>query len=278
MGGPLDFPMSFDAFRAAERDGWDARAAGYEQHTALATLQIAPAMLAALRLRPGLDVLDLACGPGHVAGAAAALGCRTLGIDFAPAMIDAARARFPGLAFDVGDAQALAQPDAGFDAVACNMGLFHMTDPARAMTEAARVLRPGGRFSFSQWAAPDASALYGALFGILREEADLSRADPAPDAYVLSDTKTVTTMMETSGFARIEIQHLPTTLIATGADFVDFFIKFGVRVPLILAAQDAPVQARIRERINAAMDPYRTEGGFEVPMPSLLFTGEKPCI
>ena len=98
-------------------------------------------------------------------------------------MIDAARARFPGLAFDVGDAQALDQPDAGFDAVACNMGLFHMTDPARAMTEAARVLRPGGRFSFSQWAAPDASALYGTLFGILREEADLSRADPAPAVF-----------------------------------------------------------------------------------------------
>lgn len=267
--------MTFEAFITAEREGWDNRAEHYAAHTALATLQIVPAMLNAVGLAPGMRLLDTACGPGHVAGAAAALEAGAQGIDYAPDMIAAARARFPDLSFDVGDAEALAFADGTFDAVCCNMGLFHMGDPDKAMREAARVLRPRGKFSFSQWCAPAASPLYNHLFSVLADEADLSRADPAPDAFALSDPDAATGRMTDAGFADVQTETLDTTLIATGDDFFAFFMRFGVRVPLIVAAQDKDVQTRIRSRINADMAPYRTATGFEVPMPSLLYTGTK---
>ncbi|MCX7558406.1 methyltransferase domain-containing protein [Sulfitobacter sp. F26204] len=267
--------MTFDAFISAERNGWHSRAEIYATHTAYATLQIVPAMLDALGLRPGMRMLDVACGPGYVAGAAAALEMDVQGIDYATGMIAAAQKRFPDLSFKVGDAEALPFADADFDAVACNMGLFHMADPLQAMREAGRVLRNGGRFSFSQWAAPGESTLYGLLFAALKETADLSRADPAPDAYVLSDVKVVQDMLSKAGFTDIKTTRLETVLIAHGADFFDFFMKFGVRVPLIVGAQNPDVQQRLRDRINADMAPFATNKGFEVPMPSLLYTGTK---
>ncbi|KIN62599.1 putative methyltransferase protein [Sulfitobacter noctilucicola] len=267
--------MTYKAFTQAERQGWHDRAEVYATHTARATVQIIPAMFDALSVRPEQRLLDVACGPGYVAGAAAALDVDVEGIDYAPGMVGAARKRFPHLKFNVGNAEALPAQDASFEAVACNMGLFHMGDPQLAMREAFRVLRPSGRFSFSQWTAPQDSELYARLFAALKDEADLSRADTAPDAYVLSDPAAVEKMMKNAGFSQMGTRRLDTKLIAHGDDFFDFFMQFGVRVPLIVAAQDSDVKTRLRTRINADMAPYRTGTGFEVPMPSLLYTGTK---
>lgn len=268
--------MTFDAFIAAEKQGWHDRADAYADHTALATIQIIPALLAALALRPGQHLLDVACGPGHVAGAAAALDVTAQGVDYAPGMVAAAQTRFPDLSFAEADAEALPFADGSFDAVACNMGLFHMGNPPRAMAEATRVLRPGGRFAFSQWTAPADSELYARLFAALTDIADMSRADPAPNAYALSDQQQTFQMMQDAGLTDPSATRLDTTLIARGDDFFAFFMQFGVRVPLIVQAQEAKVQARLRDRINADMAPYKTVNGYEVPMPSLVYAGTKP--
>lgn len=282
MAAPAPAPpprgtMDYSSFKDAERSGWNERAAVYESHTALATLQIAPAMLDALRLRPGMRLLDVACGTGNVAAAASALGCEACGIDFAPAMIAQAKARFPGTVFQEGDAEALDFDEASFDAVSNNMGLFHVSDTALALSEARRVLVPGGRFSFSQWAAPEESDLYRMLFSIIPRVADMTRADPAPDAYALSDPAAAQGMLRNAGFDAVETRRLDTVLLANGPDFFEFFLNFGVRVPLIVQAQDPDVQDQLRREINAAVQPYRTPQGYEVPMPSLLYTGQKPC-
>ena len=268
--------MTFDAFISAERQGWHDRANAYADHTALATLQIVPAMLDMLTIRPGQTLLDVACGPGHLAGAAAAVDLDAQGIDYAAGMVRAAQARFPALTFAEADAEALPFADNSFDAVACNMGLFHMGDPHKALREALRVLKPGGRFAFSQWTAPADSELYARLFAALTEIADMNRADPAPNAYALSDIDSTKGAMQEAGYANPEVRRLETRLIATGDDFFAFFMKFGVRVPLIVAAQEPDVQNRLRDRINADMAPYRTASGFEVPMPSLVYAGYKP--
>ncbi len=267
--------MAFEAFQTAERDGWNSRADVYGNATALATLQIVPAMLDALRLHPGMALLDMACGPGHLSAAADALLVVTAGVDFAPAMIDLARKSHPALDFDVADIHNLPFGDAVFDAVSCNMGLFHVTEPSQVLAEAARVLRPGGRFAFSQWTAPSDSDLYARLFEVMTVEADMSLANPAPDAYALSDPANVEVMMTNSGFKDVSTRRLETVLIAPEEDFFDFFMKFGVRVPLIVGAQTPDVQQTIRVKMNAAMIPYKTKKGFEVPMPSLLFAGTR---
>jgi SAM-dependent methyltransferase len=113
-----------------------------------------------LRLCQGERLLDVGCGLGDAALALAAdLGTtgEVVGIDASAAMLAVARADAADVAararFVVGDAGALDEPDASFDAVRCERTLQWVTEPSGAVREMARVLRPGGRLSLidSDW-------------------------------------------------------------------------------------------------------------------------------
>jgi 2-polyprenyl-3-methyl-5-hydroxy-6-metoxy-1,4-benzoquinol methylase len=101
-------------------------------------------------LRPGLDLLDVGCGPGTLTvdlGRRVAPG-RVVAVDVSEAPLDEARAHAAGAGVDaffaVGNVYALAAPDAGFDVVHAHQVLQHVTDPVAALREMARVTRPGG--------------------------------------------------------------------------------------------------------------------------------------
>ena len=268
--------MTYADFRSGELQGWDRRAEGYDTATALATVQAIPDLLAAVRLAPGLRVLDVCCGPGYAAGAAAALGAKVQGIDFAPAMVWAARTRFPELSFDEGDAEQLAFPSASFDVIVCNVGLFHVTAPQRAMSEAFRVLCPGGRYAFSQWCAPEENPLYRMTLGIVRCHADMSVVPVAPDAFALSSRDMAQSMLAEAGFADTAVREVPSMLLAPADNFFDFFMRFGVRIPLIIDRQTEAVRAKIRAEFDNEALAFLAGGKIRVPMPSVVVSGRKP--
>lgn len=143
--------MSFDpqAVRAFEHAGWQRAAANYGATFARATSGFIDALLDAARVSADIRVLDLACGPGFVANIARERGAVPIGLDFSSAMIGLARAAYPKIRFDEGEAEALPYPDASFDAVVSNFGIHHVPDPVRALSEARRVLRPDGRVAFT---------------------------------------------------------------------------------------------------------------------------------
>lgn len=111
----------------------------------------------------GLDVLDVGCGDGAYASAAAMAGARAVGVDASPAAVEAAReaaSRTCGAAtFQVGTAERLPFEAGRFDAVLAVTVLCFTADPAAAVAEMARVLRPGGLLvlgdlgRWSLWAA-----------------------------------------------------------------------------------------------------------------------------
>ncbi len=106
-----------------------------------------------LDLRPGMRVLDLACGPGTLTARLAQLvlpGGEVLGVDLAPGMIELARAAgIDNARFEVMDMERLLFPDASFDSAACGHGIQFAPDLSQALREARRVLRPGARFAAS---------------------------------------------------------------------------------------------------------------------------------
>ena len=101
-------------------------------------------------LRPGLDLLDVGCGPGTLTAdlAVRVAPGRVLGLDASADPLDEARAaaRRAGatVTFAVGDVYALDLPDDSFDVVHAHQVLQHLTDPVAALREMARVCRPGG--------------------------------------------------------------------------------------------------------------------------------------
>ena len=118
------------------------------------------AMLAAVSLDGSERVLDVGTGTGHTALAFAPRVAEVVGVDFTPAMLEQARrlARARGASnvrFDEGDAMALPYAAADFDLVTCRVCAHHFTDPALAVREMARVLRPGGRLLLVDSVAPE---------------------------------------------------------------------------------------------------------------------------
>lgn len=102
-------------------------------------------------LRPGLDLLDVGCGPGTITADLAALVApgRVVGLDREEAPLDGARAvaadrGLTNVTYVVGDVYALDFPDASFDVVHAHQVLQHLVEPVVALREMARVARPGG--------------------------------------------------------------------------------------------------------------------------------------
>ncbi|WP_034385493.1 methyltransferase domain-containing protein [Herbidospora cretacea] len=87
------------------------------------------------------SVVDVGCGGGR---AVHELGARAVGVDHDPATIAVARARYPGARFHVADAHTLPFPDGSLDGYRAER-VLHTLDAPRALAEARRVLRPGGR-------------------------------------------------------------------------------------------------------------------------------------
>src|SRR5262245_43911649 len=145
--------MAFDpeAVREFERSSWNRNAAGYEASFAPATTPFIPALLDAAGVERGDRVLDVCCGSGRTAGAAALRGAMATGLDFSRALVKVARSEQASATFEEGDAEALPYGDATFDAVVCNFGMHHVPWPTLALQEAYRVLRPGGRVAFTIW-------------------------------------------------------------------------------------------------------------------------------
>lgn len=94
---------------------------------------------------PGRHTLDLGCGEGRVARDLTVLGHTVVGVDAAPAMVEAARGAEPGFDVQLADAAALPFEEGAFDLVVAFMSLQDIDDMEGAMRESARVLEPGGR-------------------------------------------------------------------------------------------------------------------------------------
>jgi SAM-dependent methyltransferase len=137
-------------FKDNQKNAWSTFAP-----TEFYTCQPAARLVGFAGIGAGQRVLDVGCGTGVVALAAARTGARVTGIDLTPELLVRARenAAIAGEEIDwhEGDAEALPFPDAGFDVVVSQFGHMFAPRPDVVMREMLRVLRPGGTIAFATW-------------------------------------------------------------------------------------------------------------------------------
>ena len=188
----MEVPPPFDpeAFKRFEHQGWVEVAPAYAGAFSELTLEAVEPLLAAAGVGAGVRLLDVASGPGFVAGAAAARGAAAIGLDFSATMVAEARRRFPAVEFHEGDAEALPFEAGAFDAVTMGFGMLHLARPERAIAEAHRVLRPGGRYAFTVWDAPEQAVMFGLVLQAVEARGRAEVGLPAgPPFFRFSDSE-----------------------------------------------------------------------------------------
>jgi SAM-dependent methyltransferase len=280
--GKMPIQVSKDpaAFGAFEHSGWNAASEAYESAVGPLTIQSASATLDAAGVNPGCKVLDVCTGHGVLALAATKRGAKVHAIDFAKAMVAAARRNAPMAECRQADAQQLPYADDTFDAAVCGFGIIHLPEPNRALAEMRRVLRPEGRVAISVWERPSPKNGFGLVMGAIKAHGRLDAPLPhGPDFFQFGDQESLKAALEEIGFIDIKTSGVPLTLaLDRENEFMEAVLKGTVRAKALLLAQEELALATIRTAVSKAVATlFRSEDGFRVPMPAIVGSGAKPA-
>jgi ubiquinone/menaquinone biosynthesis C-methylase UbiE len=262
-----------------EHEAWSQRAGDYDALFASVSTQAISGILDNLGTLQGKHHLDVACGTGHLVAAASARGAISEGLDFAQAMIDAARTTYPAENFQVANAIELPYDDHSLDAVTCAFGLSHMEHPQAAVDEAFRVLKAGGRFAFTLWFGPED----GNEFHTMVQEALTALATTSfvlPEKWTqlrLADKQVCKAITLQAGFGTPVFKRLPIVLHTHSAqNVVDIIDKLSVRTKMVIDHQPPAIQRCIHEYILSEAEARRINGVISLAWPALLTVVQKP--
>lgn len=213
----------------------------------------------------GMQVLDVACGPGMVACAAAKRARQVSGIDLTPAMIGQAQALQArlGLAnvdWHIGEAARLPFPPESFDAVLTRYSFHHLTDPDVVLAEMLRVARPGARVAVADMVLPAAKATAYDRMERLRDPSHLRT------------------------LSREELGEAAATAGLRELRWADYLFSIDLE-RLLRASFPAPGNAeRVRRMFEADLGAdgmglglRRAEGGISLTYPVAIVSGAKPA-
>ena len=206
--------------------------------------------IARLALKPGVRLLDVACGSGNLAIPAARAGAVVTGVDIATNLLEQARARAASegltIQFDEGDAESLPYTDAAFDEVVSMYGAMFAPRPELVAAELVRVCRPGGRIGMANW-TPD--GFIGRMFKTAGKHVPPPPDMPSPVKW--GDEETVRERLR-DGVADLQLARrmCPFKFPFPPAEVVETFRMFYGPTQRAFAALDADGQDALRNDLE----------------------------
>jgi len=272
-----------DALRRQLHGMWASVAAAWDEHADYVDARSAPItakMLEFAAPQPGERVLELACGiggPGLAAAKLVAPGGEVVLSDVAAEMTSIAAARATALGLGNVrtrqlDLEQIEQPDRSYDVVLCREGLMFAVDPARAVREIRRILRPGGRVALAVWGPRARNPWLGLVFDAVSAQVGVPTPPPGvPGPFALDDPDRLARLLRDAQLADVVVTEAPAPLRAASFD-VWWTRTSALAGPLAnrLAALPLPAKQALRARLEEAVRPYRTPTGLDFPGVSLL--------
>lgn len=232
--------------------------------------EVAGQFLDVLDPDPGTRLLDIGCGRGAIAAAAAARGCAVTAVDAAPRMVSLLAEAQPGIDVRLMDAHRLDLPDGSFDLVTGGFVIHLVAEPPRVLTGLRRVLRPGGSVALT---TPGPCADDGRWDGwnalVERFSARATGAPPQRDYRVAAH-------LRAAGFTDIRTVDLAVHLpVASPRTCWDFHMSHGFTA--IVEALDPADVPEFRRQAMAELTRMHESGGIVLDRGAVLYLATAPA-
>jgi ubiquinone/menaquinone biosynthesis C-methylase UbiE len=266
--------------RRVQRYGWDRAVGHYEEHWLHRLWPATEQVLERAAIAPGERVLDVACGTGVLAVAAASRvgrGGMVVGTDISAKMVEAARATASALGlancrFERSDAEQPLEFGIKFQVGLCGLGLMYMPDPERAIAALAEQLVPNGRAVVSVWGRRDRCG-WADIFPIVDAHVE---SEVCPLFFRMGMGDSLRHGLDAAGLKDVATQRLPITLRYESAGEACDAIFLGGPVALAYAHFGEAGRAAVRADYLRSVEPFRRAKAYEIPGEIVIGYGVVP--
>jgi ubiquinone/menaquinone biosynthesis C-methylase UbiE len=247
--------VDIEALRQAQQKTWSE---GDFAMVAGLVMMVAEELAESLKIMPDERVLDVACGSGNGALAAARRSWgNTVGVDFVPALLERGRERAEVERLEVefveGDAAELPFEDAGFDVVTSIFGAMFAPDQEKAAAELLRVCKPGGRIGMANW-VPD-----GPVSGLFVTIAKHAPPPPGMTPPVLWGTEERVRELFGDGISDLRVQRRVSRQPFRSVDhYLDFFRSYFGPIKMAFERVGSDGEAALESDLRSQLEQANT--------------------
>jgi SAM-dependent methyltransferase len=271
--------IDLDAYRKQSRETWGQMATGWADRRDWLMAITGPVndwLTDKADAQPGETVLEIAAGTGdlgfRVAEHVGEEG-RVISTDFAPEMVDVARANGQALGltnveYRLMDAESMDLDDDSVDGVVCRFGYMLMADPAAALKETRRVLRAGGTLAFAVWSGADRNPWAAVPAMTLVQLGHVPPPEPGmPGIFALGDPVRIRELVRGAGFGEPDLEEITVDWrYADSDDLWDTLTRITGVVALTINALSDDERQATRTAISENVAQFRdSAGSYTIP-------------
>lgn len=223
-----------------------------------------------VELKPGLRILDVACGTGVVAHLFAERNGNNgqiVGYDINPEMLAIAHAKQSNSVIEwrLGDASRMPFEDKSFDIVACQFGLMFFEDRVTNLREMYRVLASGGQLAVLVWGAIDRNPGFLAVAEGFKHHVSIEASDSIRGSFILGDSQQMRSLAAAAGFSHANIQE-----VTAQAHFPSLELLVHGYGAMLQVVVDEATHKRLISDVTARLQSYVNQDGLDYPMEAIL--------